>query len=393
MSAPTRSGLSSHTPPATAPFLDQGFRPFFLLAAAFAALAVPLWIVALRGGLRPGGGLGPMHWHAHEMVFGFTTAVIAGFLLTAIRNWTNRETLRGAPLAALAALWLAGRIAVFFGDRLPQPLTAAIDLAFLPALALICALPLIAANNRRNYAFLAMLGLLAAANASVHFGARERQEALVRSSHFFAIDVVGLMLVVMTGRIIPMFTRNATGRPGVRGNPWLERASVLGMIALLVLDLLPFGVSAEGWLSALLSLVLVARMRFWGSGHTLREPLLWILHAGALWIPVALMLRALSSLGAPVPGSAALHALTTGAIGSLTLGMMARVSLGHTGRKLKAPGSMFFAFGAMVLAGVVRVGGAFLSTTLYFHALEIAALSWSSAFIVFCVAYFRVLTE
>jgi uncharacterized protein involved in response to NO len=327
------------------------------------------------------------------MVFGFTVAVIAGFLLTAICKWTNRETVRGGPLAALGALWLAGRLAVFFGEALPKALPAVIDLAFLPAVAIACARPIVATKNRRNYAFLVMLGLLAAANFASHLGALRGELALIRGAHLFAIDVVGLMMVVMTGRVVPMFTRNGARLDFVRGIPWLEKAAALGFGALLVLQLLPLSPSVVGFLSALVSILLLARIRFWGSLHTAGEPLLWILHVGVLWLPLALMLRALSLLGAPVPAASALHALTAGAIGALTLGMMARVSLGHTGRMLKAPPSMLVAFAAVSLAAVVRVAGSFMPTALYLHALELAAGFWALAFGLFCVSYFRVLTS
>jgi uncharacterized protein involved in response to NO len=371
----------------------MGFRPFFLLAGVFGALAVPLWLLALRGRDTPGGKFGPMQWHAHEMVFGFTTAVIAGFLLTAIARWTNRETLRGAPLAALAALWLAGRVALYFAEGLPPAAPAVIDLAFLPVLAVACARPVLAAKNRRNYGFLGMLALLGVANVTAHYGALEGQLSLVRSAHAFALNVVGLMMVVMTGRIVPMFTRNATGQEFIRGIPWLERACAAGFVALMSFEIVPVGESAVAALSAVVSLLLVLRMRYWGSVHTRSDPLLWILHVGALWLPLALLLRALTLFGHPVPSSSAMHALTAGAIGSLTLGMMARVSLGHSGRTLAAPRSMLWAFIAVVAAGIARVAAGFLPPALYLPTLEVSALFWSLAFCVFVVTYYRVLTS
>jgi uncharacterized protein involved in response to NO len=394
MAARTPSLVFPDTPPRQAPaFLEMGFRPFFLLAGVFGALAVPLWLLALRGGVIPGGKFGPMQWHAHEMIFGFTTAVIAGFLLTAIGRWTNRDTVRGAPLAALAALWLAGRLVLYFAEGLPPAVPAVIDLAFLPALGVACARPVLAAKNRRNYGFLGMLALLGAANFAAHFGALEGRLALVRSAHVFALNVVGLMMVVMTGRIVPMFTRNATGQDFIRGIPWLERACAAGFVALLSLDVVPVGASVVAVVSAVVSLLLVLRMRYWGTMHTGRDPLLWILHVGVLWLPLALLFRALGLFGQSVPGAAAMHALTAGAIGSLTLGMMARVSLGHSGRRLVAPRSMLWAFIAVVAAGIARVAAAFLPSALYLHALEVSALFWSLAFGVFGVTYYRVLTS
>jgi uncharacterized protein involved in response to NO len=380
-------------PRTSAAFLEKGFRPFFLGGAVFAAVAVPLWLVALLGGVTPGGAFGPMQWHAHEMLFGYATAIIAGFLLTAISNWTSRETLSGAPLAALAALWALGRVTLFFADYLPRVLPPVIDLSFLPALAFVCARPILAAHSRRNYGFLAMLGLLCAANVSAHLGAWHQNTEQVRSAHRVALDVIMLMIVVMTGRVVPMFTRNATRLAWIRGLPALEIASVLGMVALLVLDLLPSAPRAGGLLAAVTALMLFSRMRYWGSVHTRREPLLWILHLGTLWVPIGLTLRALSVLTTFVPASSAVHALTAGSLGALTLGMMARVSLGHTGRMLKAPRSMTVAFASLTLAGILRVAAPLLPGAFYLHLLECAALVWSLAFGLFVAGYFRFLVS
>ena len=205
--------------PAGIPLLEKGFRPFFLLGALFAALAVPLWLCALWGKLQPGGAFGAMQWHAHEMLFGFSSAIIAGFLLTAVANWSGRETLTGAPLGALAALWLAARIALFFAARLPNILPALLDLAFLPAVAVACALPLLHAQSRRNYGFIGLLLALSAANATAHYFALRGDLATVRLAHRFALDLIVIMMVAMTGRIVPMFTRNATRLPWVRALP------------------------------------------------------------------------------------------------------------------------------------------------------------------------------
>jgi uncharacterized protein involved in response to NO len=334
-----------------------------------------------------------MQWHAHEMLFGYSTAIIAGFLLTAIGNWTSRETLTGAALGGLAALWTLGRLALFFASSLPRLLPVLVDASFLPVLAIVCARPIVAAGSRRNYGFLLMLGLLAAANVWAHVGAWHQNIEQVRSAHRVALDVILLMIVVMTGRVVPMFTRNATRLDWIRGVPALELASTLGMVALLVLDVLPTPAPIVGGVAGLAALLLFARMRCWGSVHTAREPLLWILHVGTLWLPLGLLLRALSVATPHVPVSSALHALTAGAIGALTLGMMARVSLGHTGRMLTAPRAMKVAFPCLALAGVLRVSAPLLPGSLYLHLLECAALAWSFAFGLFVVGYFRFLVS
>jgi uncharacterized protein involved in response to NO len=374
------------------PLLEKGFRPFFLLGASFSTLAVPIWIAALEVGYAPGGAFGAMQWHAHEMLFGFTTAIIAGFLLTAVGNWTNRETAVGTPLALLAALWSLGRVAVFFAERAPR-VAALVDVAFLPALAITCALPVLTTKNRRNYAFIGLLTLLACLNAASHWAALQGDISSVRAIHALALDIIVLLIVAITGRIVPMFTRNATGVDAIRGIPLLEKASLASVALLTLSDALPGSRVLSGVLAALAATLLFARMARWGTRHTLREPLLWILHAGVLWVPLGLALRAAAELGVVVPPSSALHALTAGAIGSLTLGMMARVSLGHTGRMLKAPRAMTVAFASVILAGVVRVAGAFFPGAVYLRALEVATVLWSVAFLLFVVGYARILVS
>jgi len=373
------------------PGLEQGFRPFFLLGATFAVAAVPVWLVALRGGFQPGGAFGALHWHAHEMLFGFSTAIIAGFLLTAVRNWTGRETVTGWPLAGLAALWVLGRVCFFFAARLPPVLTASVELGFLPLLAAICARALLAAQSRRNYGFIALLLGLTTANGVAHWSALHGDLASVHAAHGVALDIIVLMLVLVTGRVVPMFTRNATQLAWIRGEPRADRAA-LAVVALLTLsDIWP----SARWLSATLAGVaaalLVARMRYWGSRHTGQDPLLWLLHVGVAWLPVGLLLRVGAALSPHIPTSSALHALTAGAIGSLTLGMMARVSLGHTGRLLRAPRGMTIGFWCLVGASLVRVAAPFLPSAQYLAALTVAASAWSSAFVLFLLSYGKIL--
>jgi uncharacterized protein involved in response to NO len=375
------------------PLLKKGFRPLFLLGAAFAALDVPLWLVALRGGLQPGGHFGAMQWHAHEMLFGFCTAIIAGFLLTAVGNWSGRETAAGWPLAALALLWALGRLAMFFAGQLPRYAPALLDLAFLPALAVTCALPLVAARSRRNYGFIGLLVALSIANGAAHFAALLGDITTVRTAHRAALDVIVLMIVTVTGRVVPMFTRNATRLDWVRSVPSLEQGATVAVLLLALADIWPGGTSRSAAFAAISGVLLLARMRYWGGLRVAHEPLLWILHAGTLWLPLGLLLRAASVLTLLVPASCSLHALTVGAIGSLTLGMMARVSLGHTGRMLRAPRGMTASFLCLVAAGLVRVGAPLLPSSEYLVALTVAAGAWSSAFGLFLVSYWTILVS
>jgi uncharacterized protein involved in response to NO len=369
------------------PLLAKGFRPFFMLAAFYAVVMVPLWLAILNGKLAPSSYLQPVVWHAHEMIGGFVTAVIAGFLLTAVGNWTQRETATGAPLAALALLWCAGRLAMLFAGVLPWGVAAAVDLAFLPALGIVLARPLVAAQNRRNFVMLAIVGALFGANLVVHLeglGLLPLGWARVASS--FSVDLVVLLVLLIGGRVFPMFTRNATGVASIRNIPWLDRSCAVAMVGLLVADAVaPHSVAPI--LAGVVGVLAAARAVHWGTRHSLRDPLVWVLHVGYGWLVVGLLLRCSSGvLGAPL-ASVAIHALTVGAIGTLTLGMMARVALGHTGRMLVAPSSMTAAFVAITLAALARVLGPWLVPEQYLVGLVAAGIFWVLAFTVFLTAY------
>jgi uncharacterized protein involved in response to NO len=349
----------------------KGFRPFFFGASVFAALIVPLWLLVLGGVVAPGRYLEPVAWHAHEMIFGYATAVIAGFLLTAVASWTQRETLTGGPLLALAGLWAVGRLAMLFAGALPGGLVAAIDLAFLPVLGVVLARPLIAAENRRNFVMLAILAVLTAANTAVHLEAlRILGAGAARHAMRVGLDVIVLLMLVIAGRIVPMFTRNATKIMTITAIPWLDRLTALCAALLIAGDIaLPDSRPTNGT-AGLLAIVATARAAKWGTRHTLGHPLLWILHAGYLWIPIGLAMRAFS-----MPH--AMHALTVGAIGGLTIGMMARVALGHTGRNLDPSKIIVAAFLVITAAAAARVYGAFF----------VAGGLWTLAFLLYLATF------
>jgi uncharacterized protein involved in response to NO len=369
------------------PLLAKGFRPFFLLAACYAVVMVPLWLAVLNGKLAPSSYLHPVVWHAHEMIGGFVTAVIAGFLLTAVGNWTQRETATGAPLAGLSLLWFAGRLAMLFADVLPRGVAAAVDLAFLPVLGVVLARPLVAAKNRRNFVMLAVVAALFVANVVVHLeGLALLPLGSARLASSFSVDLVVLLILLIGGRVFPLFTRNATGVASIRNIPWLDRSCTVAMVALLVADVVaPHSLAPT--LAGVVGLLAAARAVHWGMRHSLRDPLLWVLHVGYAWLVIGLLLRGSAGVfGAPIP-SVATHALTVGAIGTLTLGMMARVSLGHTGRLLVAPSAMTAAFVAITLAALARVLGPWLVPEQYLVGLVAAGAFWVLAFGVFLAAY------
>jgi uncharacterized protein involved in response to NO len=384
---------SAPPPPEAVPaWVAKGFRPFFLLAGGFASLVIVLWLLALAGNARFDGYLGPMYWHAHEMVFGFTVAVIAGFLLTATGNWTGRETAIGGRLILLVALWVAGRVAFVAMALLPGPVIAIADLAFLPALALVVGRALVAARNRRNYLVLVILTALWLADVAVHLDANGVLAGWQWRATLGAIDIVILLILFFSARIFPMFTRNATQLAAIHNLPALDVATVAAMAGLAIVDVAFPGSHIVGVLAASTAALAFVRSLPWGARHTLHHPLLWILHVGHAWIVVGLALRAAAELTSKVPVASAIHALTVGAIGCTTLGMMARVSLGHSGRQLVVRAPVAVAFGLVTLAAVIRVLGP-LSMSTYSIALYVSGTLWSLGFAIFTVVYARILVR
>ena len=368
----------------------KGFRPFFILAAAFAAALMPLWLLALAGLVRPTAYFDATTWHAHELIFGYAGAVIAGFLLTAASNWTTRETLTGPPLLAVAALWCAARIA-FVTPGLPREVTAALDLAFLPAIALSIARPIAASRSRRNYVMVAVLFALWVANATIHLDVLGLLPEWRRRGALVGVDLVILLIVVMAGRILPMFTRNATGVASIRSHPRLDLAASGAVFALLAVDAVAPG---SGWaelLAAAAGLATAARAAHWGMRHTLGHPLLWILHVGCAWIPIGLALRVAAHFTSAIPVSIATHALTVGAIGAVTLGMMARVSLGHTGRRLVVGWPITAAFALVTGAAMIRVIAPLFDMRAYRASLFASGGLWTLAFGLFLAVFAPVL--
>jgi uncharacterized protein involved in response to NO len=365
-----------------------GFRPFYLLASIFAALSVPLWALQYAGWLPRAYLAGPL-WHAHEMLFGFTSAVVAGFLLTAVRNWTGRATPAGAWLMAIAAQWVAGRVLVLtpFGA-----LAAAVNAAFPVAVAIGIGIPLVRSGNRRNYFFIALLLVLALAILATHLAQLGLIALPARLGIGVALDVVVFIMAVMAGRVVPMFTNN--GVPGARARrlPLLEKLALGGIGALLVADLLQATGAAVAGLLAFLAVVHAARLALWQPWKTLRTPLVWVLHGAYLWIPVHLALRALVETGF-VAEPLATHALTIGAIGGLTLGMMTRTARGHTGRILAADRFDVTCYLLVLAAALVRLGGPLVAPGAYVESVVCSSLLWSAAFAIYAVRYWPSLTR
>lgn len=363
-----------------APLFALGFRPFYLLAAAFAVLAVPLWIAALAGWRLP--LRVDMSWHMHEMVFGFALAVVVGFLYTAGYNWTKLWTPRGTTLAAIAAVWLAGRVAMLAA---PPVVAAAVDVVFLPIAAWPLFRVLQRSRNLRNMFLVVLLGLLAAANACFHAAALDWARIdPVRPVHA-AILLIVVIEVVIGGRVIPMFTRN--GAPGAqpvqdaRRDQWALALTVLAGVAWTA------GMPAPATASLALFAAVgqAARLLGWQPWRTWRNPLLWVLHVSYGWIPFGFLLLALAQYGV-VSGSAALHVLTVGALAGLVMGMITRTALGHTGRPLKA-GRGETAMFVLVQAAVVLRFAAGVLPAWRTAGLVLATVCWSAAFLAYLAVY------
>ena len=367
---------------------ELGFRPFYLLASLFASLSILVWTMQFSGLLPYAYLQGPI-WHAHEMLFGFTLAVLTGFLLTAGQNWSGQPTPKGAYLAALAALWVAGRILVL------SPwswLAAGVNVAFPLAVATALAIPLYRGNNRRNYFFVALLLLMALAQLVVHLNALGVLQVPGWAGIALGLDVMLLVLSVMGGRVIPMFTNNAIpGAKAVR-HPWVEKLA-LGMVLLLIFA---DAIHVTGaWLALLAVFTMLAhltRLCLWQPWKTLHTPLVWVLHAAYAWIPLHLAFRAMAAMSW-VSSSVANHALTAGAIGTMVIGMMTRTALGHTGRKLVAGKAEVSCYSLVSAAAVVRVFVPLVNPSLVTYAVLIAAAMWSFGFAVYTVQYWGILSH
>lgn len=370
-----------------APLWRLGFRPFFLAGTAFAALAIPLWLGVLAGwwpAWQPAGGA--LAWHRHEMLFGFGTAIVAGFLLTAAQNWTGRPGPSGRPLAALALLWLAARLAWLFAA--PPWLLIPLELAFLPAVALAVGRTLWAVRQVRNYPTVGLLALLTFADLLVMLGLLRGDAAWQRQGVLAALWLVATMMGLIGGRVIPFFTQRGLGRPAqVAALAWLEWGAQGGLVLLAVLTAAGVALQphpAFGALFAAVALLHGVRLARWHDADLWRVPLLWSLHLAYAWMVAALAGQALWHFGWLASSSLALHALAVGGVGGLILAMVARVSLGHTGRPLQAPRAMLWAFALVNLAAVARV---LLPAVLPLGALLLAGACWTGAFALFVWHY------
>ena len=364
-----------------------GFRPFFLGGALFALIGIAAWAAVLLGVLpawEPLGGW--LAWHRHEMLFGFASAIIAGFLLTAVQTWTGRPGVSGRPLMILAGIWLAARLGWLGGA--PLWLVTPLELAFLPALAFFVGRSLWQVKQVRNYPVIAVLTLLTLADAQVMLGLWGGRDDWQRGGVLAALWLVAALMGLIGGRVIPFFTQRGLGRTAqVPAWPWLDNLLLAGTMLVAVLTAAGFGLAPHPLLGALFAVLAVGhliRLWRWRDKGIWGVPLLWSLHMAYLWMLLAPAGMAVWNFGAPIALSLPIHALTVGGVGGLILAMIARVSLGHTGRPLQPPKVMAWAFALLNLGVLCRV---VLVVWLPMQGLSLAAACWVVAFLLFAWHY------
>jgi uncharacterized protein involved in response to NO len=378
------SRLKDHKGPA---LFSYGFRPFFFFASVYAGAAILVWLPAFYGYLTFETSFAPRDWHVHEMLFGYVAAVVAGFLLTAVPNWTGRLPLQGKPLIVLFSAWVAGRVAISTSASIGWAPAAAIDVAFLVLVAAAAAREIIAGKKWDNLKIVAIVSLLAIVNLAFHLEAHF--SGLAEYSSRAGIAVVITLIALIGGRIIPSFTRNwlAKRKPGQLPTPFgrFDVATIgLSAIVLALWVALPFERST-GELLLVAGCLHIVRLVRWTGYRTFPDRLVLILHIAYAFVPVGFILSALSAFEVVAP-SAGIHAWTAGAIGTMTLAVMSRATLGHTGRQLKASVATHVVYAAVIIAALARIC-AVLEPSHIEPLLAVAGIAWATAFLGFAMAY------
>lgn len=366
------------------PILSIGFRPFFLLAGLWSAIAVVLWVSALTGKVGlPTSELLSLHWHAHEMIYGYSMAVVAGFLLTAVRNWTGRSTLVGGPLLACALLWVGARSTLFMGKI---ELAAFFDLAFMGLLFGAVARPILQSGQKRQYPILGKLAILFGFNALFYAGAMGWFDQGIRLGIYGGFFLIIGLIIMMAGRVVPFFI-HAADRTQPQA-PTYTAEAIVGMLLFLglyITELTQMGVWFNALASGLLALLIGARLIRWYQPVVRKQPLLWVLYSALIWLMIGLIMKALSAWHLVSP-LLALHALAYGGIGLITFGMMTRVSIGHTGRALYASRPLSTClFIILNIGAVVRVLLPIGWPEHYLMWLSVSETLWAIAFVGFTV--------
>lgn len=376
--------------------LSYAFRPFFLLGGLFAIVAILLWVAMLHAADFVPAARDPVAWHAHEMLFGFAGAAIAGFLLTAVATWTSRPPVAGVLLGALVVAWITGRAAMLLGTRLPDLVVALADLAFPVLLAAIATREIVAGGSRRNFGIAVVLTAFTILDVVFHLGQSGTWPGSDRTALYLIVHGLLVLITVIGGRIIPNFTANwlrhrGDARPP-RSWPWVERLLIPLVILAGIADSFPAPAPLAATLAFGAAALHALRLAGWRGQAAAREPLVVILHVAYAWLPVGYLLLGLTALGLPLPRSAALHALTMGGISTMILAVATRVALGHTGRALVAAPLTTVAYAILSVGVLVRILSP-LATGWYLTLIDVAAAAWLVAFGLFTVVYWPILTQ
>lgn len=362
-----------------------GFRPFFLLAAFSAPVLLFLWLMQLSGKISLSGYYSPTGWHAHEMLFGYTVAVIAGFLLTAVGNWTGKKMINGGQLLLLSVVFLSARLVPFMTD-IPNGLIAFLDLSFIPLVAFLVAVPVIRAKQWSNFVFVPLLLTMAAANLMVHLSALGLINSSTVTGSRMMLYLVVLLIVIMGGRVIPFFTERGVSGVTTKKWKWIEVLSPVSVILVVIADVIFSGRMIVGYLALFAGIIHLIRLVGWYSNKIWSVPLVWILQVAYLWFVIGFIIKSLIILNL-TESVLSYHAFTVGGIGIMTLGMMARVSLGHTGREMKLNNWMVLSFILINIAALVRVILPMLFTENYLQFIQVSGWLWVSSFVIFAVVY------
>lgn len=387
---PSVRRLKEYSGPAV---LSYGFRPFFLCGSLYAGIAILAWLPMFNGSLTLPTTFTLRDWHIHEMLYGYLAAVITGFLLTAIPNWTGRLPVRGNPLLVLVMVWLAGRLAMAGSAWIGAPAAALIDVSFLLLVIAVAAREVIVGGSRHNLKLLVVVGVFAAGNISFH------AEAYVAGAAEYGVRLgiaaAVLLITIVGGRIVPSFTRNWLARlnPGRLPVPF-GRFDVVAVAAttaaLLLWTLAPYA-APTGIALIAAGFIQCIRLARWAGDRTVPDRLVLILHIAYAFVPLGLVLAGIAALMPEFSASASVHAWTAGAIGTMTLAVMSRASLGHTGRALVASQITQVIYGMIVMGALIRICAA-LAPDLAGVLVPIAGFAWAGAFLGFAFHYWAVLT-
>ncbi len=375
-------------------FFSFAFRPLFLFGALFSIISLLLWSQALTGSIQLQVYGGMFWWHMHEMLFAFVTAIIIGFLLTAVQNWTGVRSLNGRGLMVLVGIWLLARVVMFFPTLVPLWLIALLDMLFLPIAAIALAMPIIKVKLWRNILFIPILLIMTVCNGMMHYSVLAQAPEILTGATTFMVLLVTLIMCIMGGRVFPMFTANGTKTPRVPALAWLEKASMVSIIIAVISGsgVLPLPAEFIAIVFIVSGLLHAFRVFRWKFSVTLQTPLVWSLHISYWALSVGLVMFGLAKITSVVSISQAIHTLTVGAMGTMILAMISRVSLGHTGRNIIVGKVMTFAFISIVAALITRVFAHYVISD-YNLVIQLSVLLWVVAYGCFVALYLPILTR